>query len=292
MLRFAFYPRPPGGGRQDYGDGANPVILFLSTPSGWRATLNTDQSILPIPHFYPRPPGGGRLATRLYTPSSDRFLSTPSGWRATVVTLQKVIQNVNFYPRPPGGGRRNRRIKINPLTDFYPRPPGGGRRHATPAKLLLLEISIHALRVEGDLRGGAQARQRQRISIHALRVEGDMEPCISTDYATAFLSTPSGWRATSNELRGCTGLTISIHALRVEGDVLSSYFVIIENMISIHALRVEGDVSKDIQPRLLLHFYPRPPGGGRPRAVAGLAGCALISIHALRVEGDQGRWLA
>ena len=34
-------------------------------------------------------------------------------------------------------------------------------------------ISIHALRVEGDLPLSVSSRYRVRISIHALRVEGD-----------------------------------------------------------------------------------------------------------------------
>ena len=33
--------------------------------------------------------------------------------------------------------------------------------------------------------------------------------------------------------------------------------------ISIHALRVEGDLKVQQVLNKLLHFYPRPPGGGR-----------------------------
>ena len=86
------------------------------------------------------------------------------------------------------------------------------------AQCVIGEISIHALRVEGDVKhrlqlfnlfyfyprppgGGRQseltAREiRQDISIHALRVEGDAE----------------------KRLCAAFGLRISIHALRVEGD--------------------------------------------------------------------------
>ena len=35
-------------------------ILFLSTPSGWRATRTTTASSYISNDFYPRPPGGGR----------------------------------------------------------------------------------------------------------------------------------------------------------------------------------------------------------------------------------------
>ena len=73
--------------------------------------------------------------------------------------------------------------------------------------------------MEGDLRGGAQARQRQWISIHALRVEGD-----SFDLFFTLTLDP-----------------ISIHALRVEGDFVSALEPP-QVGISIHALRVEGDI--------------------------------------------------
>ena len=58
---------------------------------------------------------------------------------------------------------------------FYPRPPGGGRR------------TIKA-NCPGD----------DEISIHALRVEGDLSTVSSVQVDVQFLSTPSGWRATFN----------------------------------------------------------------------------------------------
>ena len=56
---------------------------------------------------------------------------------------------------------------------FYPRPPGGGRREKFALLYRFNYISIHALRVEGDLVGGLVKKPRCTISIHALRVEGD-----------------------------------------------------------------------------------------------------------------------
>ena len=38
--------------------------------------------------------------------------------------------------------------------------------------------------------------------------------------------------------------------------------------------------------RLKMHFYPRPPGGGRRLICTGTFPRTVISIHALRVEGD------
>ena len=79
--------------------------------------------------------------------------------------------------------------------NFYPRPPGGGRQ------------ACH----------------------------NKMHP------EKAFLSTPSGWRATQRRGR-----------------------LFLRNDISIHALRVEGDAIPSRTISISWHFYPRPPGGGRP----------------------------
>ena len=56
----------------------------------------------------------------------------------------------------------------------------------------------------------------------------------------AFLSTPSGWRATFAAKTREEELAISIHALRVEGDRAHTA-IRSRPPISIHALRVEGD---------------------------------------------------
>ena len=129
------------------------------------------------------------------------------------------------------------------------------------------------------------SRDRE-ISIHALRVEGDCTvPRLCRPYS-AFLSTPSGWRATYEVL--CK-LAAFLFLSTPSGWRATSY----------------GPCNS----ATVLHFYPRPPGGGRPdtpnsttqslkflstpsgwRATAALRRPytgALISIHALRVEGDR-----
>ena len=59
---------------------------------------------------------------------------------------------------------------------------------------------------------------------------------------------------------------ISIHALRVEGDEWDFWMNKCCTDISIHALRVEGDRrGGGIRSSIKRNFYPRPPGGGRPR---------------------------
>ena len=67
------------------------------------------------------------------------------------------------------------------------------------AQMAQINISIHALRVEGDGIGAYMA-QGIGISIHALRVEGDLPLTDAEKRAYAFLSTPSGWRATGGKV--------------------------------------------------------------------------------------------
>ena len=128
-----------------------------------------------------------------------------------------------------------------------------------------MNISIHALREEGDIHGVSvmlwdslflstpSARratfrkstqvQIDDISIHALREEGDTPEGFMEDLAAVFLSTPSARRAT--QIRHCSRVLyrISIHALREEGDWPLSHLPDLAGNISIHALREEGDGS-------------------------------------------------
>ena len=56
--------------------------------------------------------------------------------------------------------------------------------------------------------------------------------------------------------------------------------------ISIHVLREEDDGPMVPQHRRVLHFYPRPPRGGRQLATILLRHIRIISIHVLREEDD------
>ncbi len=150
-------------------------------------------------------------------------------------------------------------------------------------------ISIHALREEGDRTAGSRFPLRNHfyprpprggrrcscpcscggchISIHALREEGDEYRAFRDLKRLEFLSTPSARRATAERV---------VVPDRLKG-------------ISIHALREEGDPRSRRQCRRSNNFYPRPPRGGRRRAAgAGYTGIK-ISIHALREEGDRSR---
>ena len=80
-----------------------------------------------------------------------------------------------------------------------------------------------------------------QISIHALREEGDLYLRMERTAREEFLSTPSARRATVGAEPVFRIFNISIHALREEGDRRRSASRTRQN-ISIHALREEGDV--------------------------------------------------
>ena len=79
-------------------------------------------------YFYPRPPRGGRQFAGMLIDKMLIFLSTPSARRATAFLPLPVPQTEYFYPRPPRGGRRNVVVRVK----------------------IIVAISIHALREEGD----------------------------------------------------------------------------------------------------------------------------------------------
>ena len=103
------------------------------------------------------------------------FLSTPSARRATN-TGDLIPVYLDFYPRPPRGGRHLQRAKRHiRQRNFYPRPPRGGR----PGLTIEQEAKVE-------------------ISIHALREEGDSQFCKCYSVISTFLSTPSARRATES----------------------------------------------------------------------------------------------
>ena len=87
----------------------------------------------------------------------------------------------------------------------------------SPSKLFR-DISIHALREEGDGLAAFGLDLRVVISIHALREEGDQWTDRELEALEKFLSTPSARRATSKAPAKHAEDEISIHALREEGD--------------------------------------------------------------------------
>ena len=170
------------------------------------------------------------------------------------------------------------------MTSFLSTP--SARRATTPCCRISLtkEISIHALREEGDgsvlydlflalgflstpsARRATSAAKSDafdiEISIHALREEGDSPATTPTSRFIRFLSTPSARRATLYIPYYNAAGEISIHALREEGDGSSP--------INFHAYRgflstpsARRATFRAVDVRAFCNFYPRPPRGGR-----------------------------
>ena len=123
------------------------------------------------------------------------------------------------------------------------------------------------------------------ISIHALREEGDCCLTALPSWPAYFYPRPPrGGRHTIRPHRHDGG-AISIHALREEGDLCEPRGDVVA-VISIHALREEGDRQPWRGRACCGNFYPRPPRGGRPPVDDAGELQDDISIHALREEGD------
>ena len=78
--------------------------------------------------------------------------------------------------------------------------------------------STRALRVEGDFEAATGEWREREISIHALRVEGDSMPAVASKIACNFYPRPPGGGRPFGRTQRDQHDTISIHALRVEGD--------------------------------------------------------------------------
>ena len=148
-------------------------------------------------------------------------------------------------------------------SNFYPRPPRGGRQHT-----------------------GAYRNDPRQISIHALREEGDRFSKYLWGCCVEFLSTPSARRATRVRRNRPQDARISIHALREEGDRRAANELLKrlnfyprpprggrpkDNEAAIAAIKFLSTPSARRAPSAVQefvigreNFYPRPPRGGRP----------------------------
>ena len=190
------------------------------------------------------------------------FLSTPSGWRAT----------------SPHQGQRQ--------CDghFYPRPPGGGRHSSAGIKIAVDTISIHALRVEGDL-GNCCGDENVQYFYPRPPGGGRRELITELSARARFLSTPSGWRATFTTCRPPTDPPLFLstpsgwratrqcpnkkRAVRFLSTPSGWRATVAPNSVATSCLflstpsgwRATANDTNCIRDGV--HFYPRPPGGGR-----------------------------
>ena len=214
-----FNPLPPHGGRLSLYIVYHALGIFQSTPSAWRETHWICRSVsalfhfnplpphggrrpstvfplsCPLRNFNPLPPHGGRLASRNLYSDTAQFQSTPSAWRETVPEIQKESEVKHFNPLPPHGGRQL--VRFDPLNEEI--------------------ISIHSLRMEGDVfplavifeiadfnplppHGGR--RHSQHIPIRGYNFNplpphgGRLQVPVPRTRTKSFQSTPSAWRET------------------------------------------------------------------------------------------------
>ena len=171
------------------------------------------------------------------------FLSTPSARRATAVPRKKA---------PQGG-------------DFYPRPPRGGRRCACLSLHFTIQISIHALREEGD----CTQRRWARPGAHFYPRPPRGGRRLALEYGTIITRNfyprpPRGGRPTQ-----------SVH------DMLIRHFY----PRPPRGGRRKGKKTLDDVPE----FLSTPSARRATYWASSLWKWSRISIHALREEGDRSR---
>ena len=170
-----------------------------------------------------------------------RFLPAPSARRATehtvvlvcscVISIHALREEGDQLP-PPHPGRTKY---------FYPRPPRGGRPRSRPQECHADQISIHALREEGD--PGFRLRIFSGTNFYPRPPRGGRLTVRSiAPGRSQFLSTPSARRATA-------ALALPRRLVRVFLSTPS-------------ARRATARATSTQHPQV--HFYPRPPRGGRP----------------------------
>ena len=147
-------------------------------------------------HFYPRPPRGGRRQSSFLGCSRFLFLSTPSARRATTCCRCGAACGAYFYPRPPRGGRRSAAGLEGQAGRFLSTPSA---RRATPMSRSICARRSKFLSTPSARRATLYNHRHAhccQISIHALREEGDRRARAARAVAPLFLSTPSARRAT------------------------------------------------------------------------------------------------
>ena len=235
-----FYPRPPRGGRQrapHRGADADPISIHALREEGDRLTASSPTRSV---YFYPRPPRGGRPRSSTCRPRAESISIHALREEGDLVPpcVPQIVHGISIHALREEGDY-TRSASTAGVRAFLSTPSARRATQAADRFVIALVISIHALREEGDTRTTAHRRTARNFYPRPPR---GGRPTIGSTLLSAgkFLSTPSARRATDMDRDGGRHPEISIHALREEGDTL-------------HCLKR----------RTTMHFYPRPPRGGR-----------------------------
>ena len=200
------------------------VTKFLSTPSARRATQSGKTCTCVPSNFYPRPPRGGRHDHISIPAPFAQFLSTPSARRATAFPVHAHSLHT-FLSTPSARRATNPPYKYAlEFVVFLSTPSARRATPPIPSLEMFKQISIHALREEGDMPTFTALRWILNFYPRPPRGGRPSRPTCLPQSAQ-FLSTPSARRATAYSSRSARFRTISIHALREEGDLFTCSIV-------------------------------------------------------------------
>ena len=127
---------------------------FQSTPSTRRETVRHVLVCAAGCDFNPLPPHGGRRSSACPVTGTALYFNPlpPHGGRRRRGSDRRI--SGYFNPLPPHGGRPSKRCPEAPPAGYFnPLPPHGGRLLIDFTKSESKNISIHSLRMEGDVGG-------------------------------------------------------------------------------------------------------------------------------------------
>ena len=219
---------------------------------------------------------------------TDKFLSTPSARRATTCCRCGAACGAYFYPRPPRGGRRSAAGLEGQAGRFLSTPSA---RRATPMSRSICARRSKFLSTPSARRATLYNHRHAhccQISIHALREEGDQrQPCIVAKLLYFYPRPPRGGRRVFLD-EDQSDILISIHALREEGD---SNRILLTGSLSDFYPRPPrgGRLGWAAQAASSAQFLSTPSARRTTCPYKHPGSVCAISIHALREEGDRRR---
>ena len=235
-----FNPLPPHGGRRPLHSTHGTRLGFQSTPSAWREThtyLNLTEN-----KIFQSTPSAWRETVTFPSPTwEESFQSTPSAWRETRACTSLYLY-IGVFQSTPSAWRETQIMHLQYcfLKYFNPLPPHGGRLVLDALATGLCVISIHSLRMEGDISSvikSCGAKYFNPLPPHGGRLE--FPPLVFED--TSFQSTPSAWRETCYPYR-IQPTSFHFNPLPPHGGRHSAIVqCALFQHISIHSLRMEGD---------------------------------------------------
>ena len=238
--RKDFYPRSPCGERPTAKANAAQEAAFLSTLSLRRATSKTYATKTSVEISIHALLAESDASFAGLCKTNFPFLSTLSLRRATLRGCPASSPRPYFYPRSPCGERQKPCCPAGPGMPFLSTLSLRRATACALCRLIVIEISIHALLAESDRKHTGTGPEIRKISIHALLAESDrlmkertinwhqFLSTLSLRRATkelalaaknaVFLSTLSLRRATRHNTQDAAPICISIHALLAESD--------------------------------------------------------------------------